>query len=407
MTSRKRTQMLVVLIALVAIVPANAQGTYTVLYTLQGGTDGSGPSGPLWFALVGTAKVPTLYGTTVQGGNGGCYGNLGCGTVFQVNANTHNEKVLWRFQGGPNDGNSPIGGVVKVGNGFFGNTNSGGSAEEGAVYKLSGTTESPIASLSGTAIFPSGAMVWNGTTKTLYGTAGQGGNTTGSCGSAGCGSVFTVNATTGAVTTLHQFAGMPSDGAGPWGLIRDAAGNLYGVTSLGGGSLCNGAGCGTIFEITAAGKYRLLHSFAGGTSDGWQPGNGLVFDSVNKILYGSTEFGGANSKGIVFSFNLGTRTYAVIYNFGSGENGIFPRGGLVLDSTGHLWGLAAGGSNSAGIIFELINSGGTWGTGTVFSFPGGTQGVVGNYGLTYDSVSGNFYGTAIGAAGGLVFQYHP
>jgi len=414
MLSKKLTQiLLVILFAVLAIVPARAQGTYTPIYTFQGGTDGSGSSGPLWFALVGTLKVPTLWGTTLAGGNGGCYNNLGCGTVFQVNASTNKEKVLWRFQDGPNDGAAPVGGVLRAGGALYGNTGGGGSTGNGAVFKLSGTLETLIGSLPASAVGPSGAMAWNGTTKTLYGTAGFGGLTTGQC-SSGCGSVFKVNTITGVENTLHQFAGYPNDGREPWGLIRDAAGNLYGVTSIGGVSLCNGAGCGTIFEISSAGAYSTLHNFSGGTSDGWLPQNGLLLDATSNTLYGSTGSGGTYNKGTVFSYDLATNTYAVIYSFGSGESGTDPIGGLVFDSAGNLWGIAYGGFNNAGIIFELTKSAGTWTTGTVFSFPGGVQGRAGNYGLVYDGTTGNFYGTAAGGAitanckfgCGVVFKYH-
>jgi uncharacterized repeat protein (TIGR03803 family) len=135
---------------------------------------------------------------------------------------------------------------------------------------------------------------------------------------------------------------------------------------------------------------------------------------VNKILYGSTGVGGTNNKGTVFSYDLATNTYAIIYSFGSGENGTFPQGGLVLDSAGNLWGIASGGSNNAGVIFELTKSAGTWTTGTVFSFPGGAPGSAALYGLVYDGTTGNFYGTAAGGATsanckfgcGVVFKYH-
>lgn len=41
-----------------------------------------------------------------------------------------------------------------------------------------------------------------------------------------------------------------SRAASPASLVMDAAGNLYGTTSLGGtGAGCNGGGCGVVFEI--------------------------------------------------------------------------------------------------------------------------------------------------------------
>lgn len=51
-------------------------GTEKVIYSFQGGNDGANPTA----GLIDVGG--TLYGTTVYGGNGGCYG--GCGTVFSV-----------------------------------------------------------------------------------------------------------------------------------------------------------------------------------------------------------------------------------------------------------------------------------------------------------------------------------
>ncbi len=56
---------------------------------------------------------------------------------------------------------------------------------------------------------------------------------------------------------IHAFQG-GSDGVFPFaGLISDAAGNLYGTTTYGGGP-CAGAGCGTVFKLappTSLGAY--------------------------------------------------------------------------------------------------------------------------------------------------------
>jgi uncharacterized repeat protein (TIGR03803 family) len=52
--------------------------TYSVLYNLEGPPDGKWPQA----ALVPDVKG-ALYGTTLEGGTGGC--TNGCGTVFEVN----------------------------------------------------------------------------------------------------------------------------------------------------------------------------------------------------------------------------------------------------------------------------------------------------------------------------------
>src|SRR5208282_3498323 len=59
-------------------------------------------------------------------------------------------------------------------------------------------------------------------------------------------------------TTLYNFTG-GTDGGFPIGrVIRDAAGNLYGVTSLGGDPVCS---CGTVYELKTNGTLTVLHAF--------------------------------------------------------------------------------------------------------------------------------------------------
>ena len=91
---------------------------------------------------------------------------------------------------------------------------------------------------------------------------------------------------------LHTFTG--ADGANPYaGLIRDAAGNLYGTTAFGGAS-----NHGVVFKLTPYGSETVLHSFTGGT-DGWAPFAGLIRDAAGN-LYGTTASGGAYGEGVVF-----------------------------------------------------------------------------------------------------------
>ena len=60
-------------------------------------------------------------------------------------------------------------------------------------------------------------------------------------------------------------------------MIRDAAGNLYGVTSDGGtGTACD-FGCGTVFKVDKTGRETILHNFDRGT-DGAGPNTVLVAD---------------------------------------------------------------------------------------------------------------------------------
>lgn len=87
-------------------------------------------------------------------------------------------------------------------------------------------------------------------------------------------------------------------------MVRDPAGNLYGVTYTGGPGNCNfnGPGCGTVYELSpsSGGTWteKLLHTF-GWYTDGGFPYGGLTIDR-HGTLYGTTQDGGAKGFGTVF-----------------------------------------------------------------------------------------------------------
>src|SRR5271166_986250 len=99
----------------------------------------------------------------------------------------------------------------------------------------------------------------------------------------------------GTLTTLYNFCSQVNctDGAEPFSGPLIFGGNIYGTTYWGG---INGQG--TIFKITPAGQLTTLHSFAGGPTDGAYPIAGLV--QVGGNFYGTTELGGASGGGTIF-----------------------------------------------------------------------------------------------------------
>lgn len=208
----------------------------------------------------------------------------------------------------------------------------------------------------------------------LYGTTWAGGIYGGIYGS---GTVFELTPGengTWIETVLHSFNRDGKDGYFPEaGLILDAAGNLYGTTSSGGGSGCYGSGCGTVFRLTpeANGTWTetLLHTFNNSTKDGLYPSRGnLVFDGAGN-LYGTTYQGGAYSSschntgcGTVFKLTSGGKgnwDETILHSF-KGVDGARPAGGLIFDAAGNLYGVTGyGGSGSGcqgtgcGIVFQL------------------------------------------------------
>ena len=98
---------------------------------------------------------------------------------------------------------------------------------------------------------------------------------------------------TGHLSVLHTF-GTDSDGSLPGGgLIRDAAGNLFGTTGSGGA-----ANWGTVYKLDATGFETVLYSFTGG-ADGGAPDAGVIRDPEGN-LYGTTYYGGTRNGGVVF-----------------------------------------------------------------------------------------------------------
>ena len=218
------------------------------------------------------------------------------------------------------------------------------------------------------------------------------------------------------LTTLHAFAGYPSDGGTPnAGLAQATDGNFYGTTYAGGTSgNCQG-GCGTVFRITPGGTLTTLHSFD--FYDGASPSAALV-QGTDGNIYGTTYGGGANQYyGTVFKITL-SGTFTSLYSFCAQANcvdGAMPYAGLVRASDGNFYGttLEGGshtgcslGSGSCGTVFR-ITPGGT--LTTLYNFcaqPGCTDGGNPYAGLVQAS-DGNFYGTTFerGANGyGTVFK---
>jgi uncharacterized repeat protein (TIGR03803 family) len=86
---------------------------------------------------------------------------------------------------------------------------------------------------------------------------------------------------------LHAFKGGP-DGSEPIPpLIRDVSGNLYGTTTLGGGS-CD---CGTLFKLDPSRHETVLYRFTGGADGGFPPDAAALARDAEGNLYGTT--GGA------------------------------------------------------------------------------------------------------------------
>ena len=195
-------------------------------------------------------------------------------------------------------------------------------------------------------------------------------------------------------TLLHSFAGGSSDGASPYHtLIQASDGDFYGTTTAGGTSHD-----GTIFEITPTGIETLFYSFAS------VPYAGLTQGSDGNF-YGTSAFSGTNGTGTVFQITpSGTQT--VLYSFPAGSSQPFC--GVIQGSDGNFYGTTGAlGRSDDGTVFKVTPSG----TQTVLHVfaQSGSDGEIPYAGLIQGS-DGNFYGTTYqgGASGfGTVFRLTP
>lgn len=425
---------------------ASAEWNEKVLYSFQGGTDGSTPGGGVIFD-----KAGNLYGVTEEGGSTACPPGW-CGTIYELSPPAQNgeawtETVLYVFKGhDQNDGSSPAGTLIAdAGGNLYGVAAYGGSGPCvlfgtptgcGAVFELSPPdkfgdpwTETVLYNFQGgnNGDLPVGSLVFD-KAGNLYGSTEFGGGQGTTCDifyGGNCGTVFelsppNVKGGQWREQVLHSFAG-GTDGALPnGGLVLDRMGTILGTTFYGGEATCGGIegiGCGTVFAIFAPsikGKKWTegqVHVFQGGSDGSW-PSAGLTLDPAGYI-FGTTI-------GTVFRFEpllgvVGSLQETILYEFNSQVWG--PQGTLILDKEGNLYGTTYSAQQFSGTVFRLqsdTGGGRYWAFDLLYGFTGGTDGGKPGAGLVFRS-GGLFSTTQIGGTGtgcgfagcGTVFEVTP
>jgi uncharacterized repeat protein (TIGR03803 family) len=186
------------------------------------------------------------------------------------------------------DGWSPDGGLVQASDGnFYGTASQGGDGGEsqarGTIFRILASGEFKLLftfATDGNGNFTNGSQPFAGLVEgidgALYGTTATGGAND-------AGVIFKISKA-GRFQVLHHFCSQPgcADGSTPFALLAlGNDGKLYGTASAGGGS-----GAGTIFRITDAGTFTVLHTL-NGSSDGSQPMGGLM-QATDGNFYGAT-----------------------------------------------------------------------------------------------------------------------
>jgi uncharacterized repeat protein (TIGR03803 family) len=272
----------------------HAQSTETVLHAFTGPpNDGARPQGGVVFDQSGN-----LFGATSEGGNSRCT-RTGCGTLYELSPDGSGSwayATIYTYLGGA-DGADPGTTPAVDGKGnVYVSALDGGSKAYGTILKFEsngegGWTPELVHSFQG----PDGAYPFGLTLDqagNLFGMTEDGG------GAAGDGTVFELSPKSGGGWTeqvLHTFTGTGSDGAYPRfnTVTLDAAGNIFGLTVGGGNPACPG-GCGVLFVLSknSSGQwlYKTLYEFSGG-SDGTASSGNVVVDSSDNI-YGASPTGG-------------------------------------------------------------------------------------------------------------------
>ena len=332
--------------------PHNGSWVLNTLYTFTGGTDGGDPQ----TIIIGPDGA--LYGSAGYGGPGDCpFGdNLGCGYIFRLRPPATpcrtvscpwTKTILYTFTGAGQDGAFPVGQIA---------------------FDAAGS---------------------------LYGATSAGGGDLSCERGYGCGAIFKLTPSGGQWTEsiLYSFR---LDGAAGWlpqaGVTLDAAGNLYGTTYDGPGTICGGYGCGTVYELTPSGSIQTLYRFEGG-DDGAQPTAGVTFDNSGD-LFGTTSELGSQLGGTIFELIPGgSWRLSVLYSFYS-DGGYGPLWNMTWDGVSNFYGTTSDdGISQTGNVFQLARTNAGWQYTDLHDFLGGNDGAVPEGGVVVDA-TGNIYGSA-------------
>jgi uncharacterized repeat protein (TIGR03803 family) len=359
---------------------AATASTFSVLYNFGSSHDGAEPIRGVIY------RDGAFYGSVQQGGK------YGFGMLYKFDPDTGTETPLYSFKGGAK-GQYPGSDLHFMHHQLYGTSYTGGTANKGSIFRFKiGSSEAHLLySFQGLSDGgnPTGVISVDGT---LYGTCQGGG--------AGFGAVVKFDPATKQVSTVYQFTG-GDDGATPDGGVISVNGLLFGTT--------NGRGAGnggTVYSINpATGAETTIYAF-NGAGDGVNPSAPLTY--AKGLLYGTTNSGGTNGKGVVFSVDPTTGKEVVLHSFAGSPDGSWPIAQLTY-LHGDLYGTASqgGSSSNLGTIFKVNAKTGEETTLRTFT------GAADDGGASTSSLylhKGKLYGTAsIGGThgAGVLFAFTP
>lgn len=215
----------------------NKEGSnYSILHNFTGTTTGDGQQ-------VATKLLEgsdgALYGTTILGGSSFF------GTLFTIAKSGSNYSIVHSFGSVSGDGKTPQAGLIEYSNQLYGTTYSGGTSNYGTVYKINkdGSGEQILhsfESVTGDAESPEGELLV-GMDGALHGGTQSGGTNN-------SGAIYKLNTDGTGYQMLRNFTGANGDGQNPKGaLVQLSNGIFYGITQYGGT-----AGGGCVFALSSS-----------------------------------------------------------------------------------------------------------------------------------------------------------
>jgi uncharacterized repeat protein (TIGR03803 family) len=349
-------------------------------------TNGRRPLGELMQATDGN-----LYGQTRTGGASN-NGVLYCYNIAL-------DSLMPKVDLDATTGTRPYGGLMQAYNGkLYATTVEGGATGDGTLYEYDYVADTLIVKINfnytATGSYSYSTLLQL-SDSTLYGTTYSGGLYN-------RGIVYQYNPNSDTLINKFNFNTVNGGAGETYGSLMLATdGNLYGLSNVGGT-----AGIGSLFQYNVNTDTAIVKVNLGEQLDGAYPEAGLLKSSNGK-LYGTTTDGGIYNEGVLFEYDMATKTYTKKVDFNSATTGYYVLGALMQVSNGLLYGTtSSGGANGSGTLFTYNTVTDTLIVKVPFNYTNGQQAK----GAPVEATNGMLYGTTYSGgnfSSGVLYQYNP
>ncbi|MEO8210388.1 MAG: choice-of-anchor tandem repeat GloVer-containing protein, partial [bacterium] len=291
---------------------------FRLLYSFEDGSDNGTGKEPHHDAMLFFNNA--LYGATLYGGSNNN------GVIFKINQDGSGYNPVHVFKAGDSDGGQSHSGVIAIGNVFYGMTALGGTQGHGTIFKMNpdGSDFKVIYSFhKPSGHEPHGRLTLGSDGHTLFGITKSGGDND-------FGVTFSFDLNNSSYNVLHTFQkGNVNDGyTCEHGYITINNNRLYGLAQYGGVN-----DKGIVFSLNSDGSdFQVIHSFGGDAKDGKSPFGSLHLN--NGFLFGTTQDGGENDKGTIFKISSDGNEYQTLLSFDRETSGEYPIDNVTFNSNG-------------------------------------------------------------------------